>query len=44
MALILVGSSLALRQLPKGSMLKLVALWVLIFLIVSLCVYAFRTL
>ena len=44
MALVLVGSSLALRQLPKGSMLKLVALWVLIFSIVSLCVYAFRML
>ena len=42
MALVLVGSSLALRTLPKGSLLKLFALWVLIFSVVSLAIYAFR--
>ena len=44
MALVLVGSSLALRQLPKGSLLKLIALWVLIFSVASLVVYAFQAL
>lgn len=44
MALVLVGSSLALRELPKGSLLKLIALWVLIFSVVSLIVYAFQAL
>lgn len=42
MALVLVCSSLALRELPKGSLLKLIALWMLIFSVVSLGVYAFR--
>ena len=44
MALVLVGSSLALRSLPKGSLLKLIALWVLIFSVVSLAVYVFQAL
>ena len=44
MAFVLVGSSLALRGLPKGSLLKLVALWVLIFVILSAIIFAYQTL
>ena len=43
MAFVLVGSSLALRGLPKGSLLKLVALWVLIFAILFALIYAYQT-
>jgi hypothetical protein len=31
MAFVLVASSLTLRRLPKGSLIKLVLIWVLIF-------------
>jgi len=39
MALVLVGSSLALRRLPRTRLLGMVLLWVAIFAIVWLAVY-----
>lgn len=43
MALVLVCSSLALRRLPRGSLLKLIVLWIVIFMAVAALVYAYQT-
>lgn len=39
MALVLVGSSLALRRLPKGRLLSMVLIWIGIFALVWLAVH-----
>ncbi|MBU0555422.1 MAG: hypothetical protein KKD64_12140 [Alphaproteobacteria bacterium] len=41
MAFVLVGSSLALRRLPKKNLLRLILIWVLIFAVVWMVVLAF---
>jgi len=39
MALVLVGSSLALRRLPKGRLLSMVLIWIGLFALVWLAVH-----
>lgn len=43
LALVLVGSSLALRRLPTGNLLKLVLVWLAIFAVVALGVSAWMS-